>query len=75
MSEKVPDSIPLGIRDDLVTYLFCTSPDRARLIAEMTARNPGLAGLLMDLEANDDLRARLEIELLTARDSEASRTS
>ena len=38
--------------------------DRAQLIAELTARNPGIADLLMDLEADDELRAKLEIELL-----------
>jgi hypothetical protein len=48
----------------LITYLFCTSPDRARLIAELMARNPGIGDLLIDLEADDDLRARFEIELL-----------
>jgi hypothetical protein len=53
--------------------LLCTSPDRARLIAELTARNPGIADLLMDLEAEDDLRAKLETELLSgAGDDEAS---
>jgi len=46
-----------------LAYLLCTSPDRARLIAELTARNPGVADLLMALEA-DELRAKLEIELL-----------
>ena len=59
------DTIPPALRDDLLVYLMCTSPDRARLIAELTARNPGIADLLMDLEADDDLRARLEIELLS----------
>ena len=53
-----------ALRDDLLAYLLCTSPDRARLIAELTVRNPGIAELLMDLEADDDLRAKLEIELL-----------
>jgi hypothetical protein len=43
---------------------LCTSPDRARLVAELTTWNPGIAELLMDLEADDDLRAKLEIELL-----------
>ena len=61
-----------GLRDDLLAYLLCTSPDRARLVAEMTARNPGIADLLMDLEADDDLRARLEIELLSGASGEAS---
>ena len=54
-----------ALRDDLLAYLLCTSPDRARLIAELTARNPGIADLLMDLEADDDQRATLEIELLS----------
>jgi hypothetical protein len=40
------------------------SPDRARLIADMMARNPGIGDLLIDLEAEDDLRARFEMELL-----------
>ena len=56
--------IPPALRDELITYLFCTSPDRARLIVEMTVRNPGMAELLMDREADDELRARLELEVL-----------
>ena len=51
-----------ALRDDLLARLLCPSPDRARLIAGMTARNPGIADLLMDLEADDDLRAKLEIK-------------
>ena len=54
-----------ALRDDLLACLFCTSPDRARLIAELIERNPGIADLLMDLETDDDLRAKLEIELLS----------
>jgi len=34
MSERIPPSL----RDDLITYLFCTSPDRARIIAELLVR-------------------------------------
>jgi hypothetical protein len=56
--------IPPAMRDDLITYLFCTSPDCARITAELLVRNPGLGELLADLEAGADLRARLEIELL-----------
>jgi hypothetical protein len=41
-----------------------TSPDRARIIGELVARNPGMADLLMELEADDDLRTRFEMELL-----------
>lgn len=55
--------VPPALRDDLLTYLFCTSPDRARII-ELLVRNPGIGELLADLEADDDLRARFEIELL-----------
>jgi len=56
--------ISLALRDDLITYLFCTSPDRVRLISELRARNPGIGDLLIDLETDDDLRARFEMELL-----------
>jgi len=63
--------IPAALRDDLVTYLFCTSPDRARLIAELLVRNRGIGDLLADLEADDDLRARLEMSCSTGE----SRTS
>jgi hypothetical protein len=34
------------------------------LIGELTWRNPGIADLLTDLETDDHLRARFEIELL-----------
>jgi hypothetical protein len=30
----------------------------------LVVRNPGIADLLMDLEADDDLRARVEMSLL-----------
>lgn len=56
--------IPIALRDDLLTCLFSTSPDRARIIAQLLVRNPGICELLADLEADDDLRARVEIELL-----------
>jgi hypothetical protein len=58
------------LRDHLLTYLVCTSPDRARLIAELLVRNPGMGEILADLEADDDLRARLEVKLLGARDAD-----
>ena len=64
-----PADIPLALRDDLLTYLFCTSPDRARIIAELLVRNPGIGELLADLEADDDLRARFETELLNGADA------
>jgi hypothetical protein len=48
----------------LLRYLLSTSAERARIIGELTERNPDMAELLMELEADDDLRARFEIELL-----------
>jgi hypothetical protein len=53
-----------SLRRDLLRYLGASSGERARLIGELTWRKPGLADLLTDLEADDDLRARFEIELL-----------
>jgi hypothetical protein len=58
------DDIPPALRDDLITFLLCDSPDRARIISELVERNPGIAELLMDLEADDDLRTRFEMALL-----------
>jgi hypothetical protein len=52
------------LRRELLSYLGATSEERARLIGELTRRNPGMADLLADLEADDTLRARFEIELL-----------
>jgi len=54
-----------ALRDDLPRYLWATSAERARIIAELRERrNVGMMSLLMDLEADDDLRARFEIALL-----------
>jgi len=36
------------------------------------ARNAGIGDLLIDLEADDDLRARLEMELLRGADADGS---
>ena len=58
------DHLSEPLRHDLLRYLAGTSEERARLIGELTERNPAMAGLLIDLEADDDLRARFEIELL-----------
>jgi hypothetical protein len=51
--------LPEPLRRDLLRYLLATSAERARLIGELTERNPGMADLLAELEADDDLRARL----------------
>ena len=52
------------LRRELLRYLSATSEERARLIGELTQRNPGMADLLADLEVNDTLRDRFERELL-----------
>jgi len=54
MSETIPDAL----RDDLITYLFCSSPNRSHMVAELLVRNPGPGELLADLEGDDDLRTR-----------------
>jgi hypothetical protein len=56
--------LPEPLRRELLRYLGATSHDRARLIGQLTERNPGMADLLLGLEADDDLRTRFEIELL-----------
>jgi hypothetical protein len=61
LTSRRPPTIPQPLRDELLTYLCCTSPDRARIIAELLLRNPGMSELLADLEADDVLRAKLEI--------------
>ncbi len=58
------DAIPPALSSDLIRYLMATSAERARIIGGLTARNPGIADLLMELEADDYLRARFEVELL-----------
>lgn len=61
--------IPRALRDDLLTYLFCTSPDGLAFIADLLVRNPGM---LIDLEADDELRAKFEIERWAGRPPEPS---
>ncbi len=59
---KIPDEL----RADLIRYLLATSSERARIIGELSARNPSMAELLTDLEVEDDLRARFEMEVFFA---------
>ena len=49
---------------DLIRYSFATSAERARITNEVIERNPPMAELLMDLEADPEQRAMLETELL-----------
>jgi hypothetical protein len=60
-------ALPPSLRRDPLRYLGASSRERARLIGELSARNPMMSSLLMDLEADDDLRARFEVELTNAR--------
>ena len=59
-----PSSLSPELRRDLLRYLSATSKERARIIGELVARNPSMAELLMDLEADYDLGTRFEIALL-----------
>ena len=56
--------IPPSLRDHLLTNLFCTSPDEPASSPSWWCGTPGFGDLLAELEADDDLRARVEIELL-----------
>jgi hypothetical protein len=47
---------PTGLPDDLIVYLLGTSSDRHGSAARCVERYPGIAELLMDLEAEDNLR-------------------
>jgi hypothetical protein len=44
--------------------LLSTSAERAAIIGELAERNPGMAEIPVELETDDDLRARFETELL-----------
>jgi hypothetical protein len=57
------------LRRDLLEYLMATSEERARLIGDLIWGNPAMAGFLIDFEADDDLRTRVEIELLESLDA------
>jgi hypothetical protein len=50
---------------------MCSSPDRARIVAELLRRNPGMGDLLAELEADDDLRAQFEMELISEQRGDA----
>ena len=45
--------LPEPLRHELLRYLGATSQDRARLIGELTGRNPGIAELSSILEADE----------------------
>ena len=55
------------LRRELLRYLSAASDERARLIGELTRRNPGMADVLVDLEADDMLRTRFEPNYSEAR--------
>lgn len=48
-----------ALRHDLISYLLATSVERARIMGELTSRNPRMADELTDLETDDtSLEAR-----------------
>jgi hypothetical protein len=57
-------SLPDPLRRELLDYLLTTSQELAAMIATLAERNPSMADLLINLEADDDLRARFAMELL-----------
>lgn len=63
-ARTVTSRVPPALLRDLLRYLAATSKERARLIGELVERNPEMADMLMQLEADDALRARFEIDLL-----------
>jgi hypothetical protein len=56
--------VPDDIRRDLLRYRKATSAERARIIAQLHERGSDLAEVLTDLEADDDLRLQLELDLI-----------
>jgi hypothetical protein len=48
----------------LLAYLLLSSAERASRIRNLCDRGSGLAETLVEVEADDDLRAKLEIALL-----------
>jgi hypothetical protein len=62
--DVIDRDLPERLRRDLLRYLAATSEERARLIGDLIWRNPARADFLVDLEADDALRTRVEIELL-----------
>jgi hypothetical protein len=58
--------IPEPLREELLRYLLAPSANRAQIIAGLSRRNRGMAEILMDLESDDELRARFEMALLGA---------
>jgi hypothetical protein len=63
----VPE-LPAEIRRNLLRYLKATSAERARIIARLHERGSDLAEVLTDLEADDDLRLQLELDLIQTKD-------
>ena len=63
--------LPEGVRRELLRVLFSTSQDRARTISRLFAypESRAFAELLIDVEGDQDLRARVEIALLRSLDS------
>jgi hypothetical protein len=64
--QRKPKPISERLRRDLLRYFMATSAERATALRELFHRDPGMADVLADLEADDDLRALVEAELIRA---------
>jgi hypothetical protein len=60
-------AFPERSRYDLLRYLLATSAERAAILGELFERNPAMAEVLADLEADDELRLRFELALVADR--------
>lgn len=57
------NDIPGSRRRDLLRYSQASSAERARLLEDLFERNPGVADIVADLEAYEELRWRYEVAL------------
>ena len=56
--------LPSALRDDLIALLLCDSADTCSADRRLAPTEPGNGHLMADLEVDDDLRARFDMELL-----------
>ena len=57
-------NLPPELRTELRGYLAATAEERAQVIHRIFPLNEALGDILIDLEANDDLRTQFELQLL-----------
>ena len=57
------NDIPESRRSDLLRYAQASSAERARLLEDLLEKNPGMAGIVAELEAYEELHWRFEVAL------------